>query len=125
MHFDAAEAINPPADTDLFAAKEDLTETLAQFKSINTCAEEEHFLIAGYEEPPPPFYFPRRHFIMAMLFLGLVVAYSLRVCMSIAAAPVSDPTAGPSTSIYNEFGWTDTQKGIVLSAFFYGSASTV
>ena len=103
------------------ADKADLNDILALFKETEPeCIEEEHFLIAGYEEPPPSFYIPRRYFVLVMLFLGVVVAYGLRVCISIAAAPVSVVGPGPPISIYNEFGWTDTVKGIVLSAFFYG-----
>ena len=101
--------------------KADLNDIQALFKATeDDFTEEEHFLIAGYEEPPPPFYTPRRYIILLMLFLGVVVAYGLRVCISIAAAPVSMVGLGPPISIYNEFGWTDTIKGIVLSAFFYG-----
>ncbi len=102
------------------AEKADLNDTLALFKATEDSIEEEHFLIAGYEEPPPSSYIPRRYFVLLMLFLGVVVAYGLRVCISIAAAPVSAVGPGPPISIYNEFGWTDTVKGIVLSAFFYG-----
>jgi hypothetical protein len=101
--------------------KADLNDTLALFKgSEEVSIEEEHFLIAGYEEPPPSYYVPRRYFVLLMLFLGVVVAYGLRVCISIAAAPVSAVGPGPPISIYNEYGWTDTVKGIVLSSFFYG-----
>ena len=111
----------------IYAAKQD--SEMSALKNIKPTAtttalshslEEQQFLIDDFPEQPPSCYIPRRHCIMLMLFLGLVMAYGLRVCISIAAAPVSNASSGPAVSIYNEFGWTDTEKGIVLSAFFYG-----
>lgn len=44
-----------------------------------------------------------------MSFLGIFVVYVLRVIISVAVVPMQ-----------KEFGWSDTEKGAVLSAFFIG-----
>jgi ACS family sodium-dependent inorganic phosphate cotransporter len=55
------------------------------------------------------FAWPRRHLIVALSFLGCVIAYTDRVNMSVAAVAMKE-----------HFGWTQTQKGMILSAFFVG-----
>jgi MFS transporter, ACS family, solute carrier family 17 (sodium-dependent inorganic phosphate cotransporter), other len=52
---------------------------------------------------------PRRHVVVGMAFLATVIGYSDRVNMSVAAVAMKD-----------ELGWSQTQKGMVLSAFFVG-----
>jgi hypothetical protein len=70
--------------------------------------------------------------VCVCLFWGIFVVYGLRVCMSIAAAPgggSNKPALNgtdvpipidPSSSMYDEFAWSDTEKGLVLSSFFWG-----
>lgn len=52
---------------------------------------------------------PRRHILVALTFLGCVIAYTDRVNISVAAVAMRE-----------QFGWTQTEKGFVLSAFFVG-----
>jgi MFS family permease len=52
---------------------------------------------------------PRRHVVVALTFLACVIAYTDRVNISVAAVAMKE-----------HFGWTQTQKGWVLSAFFAG-----
>jgi MFS transporter, ACS family, solute carrier family 17 (sodium-dependent inorganic phosphate cotransporter), other len=52
---------------------------------------------------------PRRHVLVALAFLGCVIAYTDRVNISVAAVAMKE-----------HFGWTQTEKGLVLSAFFVG-----
>ncbi|HEY1615502.1 MAG TPA: MFS transporter [Rhizomicrobium sp.] len=52
---------------------------------------------------------PRRQIIVALTFLGCVIAYTDRVNISVAAVAMKE-----------HFGWTQTEKGFVLSAFFVG-----
>lgn len=51
----------------------------------------------------------RRHTVLALCFLAMFVAYTDRVNISVAAVAMRD-----------QFGWTQTTKGWVLSAFFVG-----
>jgi ACS family sodium-dependent inorganic phosphate cotransporter len=52
---------------------------------------------------------PRRHILVALTFLACVIAYTDRVNISVAAVAMRE-----------QFGWSQTQKGLVLSAFFVG-----
>jgi len=52
---------------------------------------------------------PRRHVVVALTFLGCVIAYTDRVNISVAAVAMKE-----------HFGWSQTEKGFVLSAFFVG-----
>ncbi len=52
---------------------------------------------------------PRRYQMMAMLLLALLLCYIDRVIISIAAIEMQ-----------KELGWSDADKGLVLSAFFFG-----
>jgi MFS transporter, ACS family, solute carrier family 17 (sodium-dependent inorganic phosphate cotransporter), other len=52
---------------------------------------------------------PRRYVVVALTFLGCVIAYTDRVNISVAAVAMKE-----------RFGWSQTQKGFVLSAFFVG-----
>ena len=54
-------------------------------------------------------YWGRRHNVLAMCFLAMFIAYTDRVNISVAAVAMRE-----------EFGWTQTVKGWVLSAFFIG-----
>lgn len=51
----------------------------------------------------------KRWEVMFFLFTGATIAYVLRVNMSVCAPEMKD-----------ELGWTETQKGLTLSAFFWG-----
>ena len=51
----------------------------------------------------------RRHTVLAMCLLGLVLAYTDRVNMAVA-----------SVAMREQFGWSQTTKGLVLSSFFIG-----
>lgn len=81
--------------------------------------------VATAGDRPPPCYVPRRAITAVFLFLGVAVVYALRVCISIAAVPgtPANATAGSAAAIvtmYSEFGWSNTDQGIVLGAFFNG-----
>jgi len=52
---------------------------------------------------------PRRHILVALTFLACVIAYTDRVNISVAAVAMKE-----------QFGWSETQKGFVLAAFFVG-----
>ena len=51
----------------------------------------------------------RRHWLVAMAFLACVVAYTDRVNISVAAVTMKE-----------QLGWSQTEKGFVLSSFFIG-----
>jgi len=52
---------------------------------------------------------PRRHVVVGMTFLATVIGYTDRVNISVAAVAMKE-----------QLGWSQTQKGLVLSAFFVG-----
>src|SRR5215467_13797751 len=52
---------------------------------------------------------PRRHVLVALAFLACVLAYTDRVNISVAAVAMQE-----------HFGWSQTEKGLVLAAFFFG-----
>jgi ACS family sodium-dependent inorganic phosphate cotransporter len=52
---------------------------------------------------------PRRQVLVALAFLGCVIAYTDRVNISVAAVAMKE-----------QFGWTQSEKGLVLSSFFVG-----
>jgi ACS family sodium-dependent inorganic phosphate cotransporter len=52
---------------------------------------------------------PRRYTVVALGFLAAFVCYIDRVNISVAILAMQDA-----------FGWTETTKGLVLSAFFVG-----
>ena len=52
---------------------------------------------------------PRRYVVFVLTFLGCVIAYTDRVNISVAAVAMRE-----------QFGWSQTQKGVVLAAFFVG-----
>jgi ACS family sodium-dependent inorganic phosphate cotransporter len=55
---------------------------------------------------------PRRHVVVVLIFLGIVIAYTDRVNISVAAVAMRE-----------HFGWSQTEKGFVLAAFFVGYLS--
>jgi len=55
--------------------------------------------------------FSRRWEMAFMIFSGIVIVYTLRVNMSVAASDMKD-----------ELGWSDAEKGLVLSSFYWGYA---
>lgn len=52
---------------------------------------------------------PRRYVVVALTFLGVLIAYTDRVNISVAAVAMKE-----------HFGWSQTEKGFVLAAFFVG-----
>jgi len=52
---------------------------------------------------------PRRHVVVGLAFVACVVAYTDRVNISVAAVAMRE-----------QFGWSQTEKGFVLSSFFVG-----
>ena len=52
---------------------------------------------------------PRRRVVVALTFVGCIIAYTDRVNISVAAVAMKE-----------HFGWSQTQKGLVLSAFYVG-----
>jgi ACS family sodium-dependent inorganic phosphate cotransporter len=52
---------------------------------------------------------PRRYVLVAMCFLATFICYIDRVNISVAIIPMAE-----------EYGWSDTTKGFVLSSFFIG-----
>lgn len=52
---------------------------------------------------------PRRHVVVGLTFIGCVIAYTDRVNISVAAVAMKE-----------HFGWSQTEKGLVLSAFYVG-----
>lgn len=52
---------------------------------------------------------PRRHVIVALTFVGSIVAYTDRVNISVAAV-----------AMQQQLGWSQTEKGLVLSSFYIG-----
>ncbi len=54
-------------------------------------------------------YWPRRYTVVGMCFCAAFICYIDRVNISVAAIAMQD-----------EFGWSDTTKGLVLSSFFVG-----
>ncbi|XP_036331387.1 putative inorganic phosphate cotransporter isoform X2 [Rhagoletis pomonella] len=59
-----------------------------------------------------------RHFEAFLMFLGLSVAYSLRVNLSVAIVAMTDKeSANPD---FEEFSWNEKTKSVLLSSFFWG-----
>jgi MFS transporter, ACS family, solute carrier family 17 (sodium-dependent inorganic phosphate cotransporter), other len=56
-----------------------------------------------------PSRWPRRHLVVLLTFAACIVAYTDRVNISVAAVAMKE-----------ELGWSQTEKGFVLSAFFVG-----
>ena len=54
----------------------------------------------------------RRWELALMLCSGVIIVYTLRVNMSVAAPKMRD-----------DLGWSDSQKGLVLSSFYWGYAA--
>ena len=52
---------------------------------------------------------PRRYVVVALTFLGCIIAYTDRVNISVAAIAMKE-----------HLGWSQTQKGFILAAFFVG-----
>lgn len=55
---------------------------------------------------------PRRYVVVLLTFLGCIIAYTDRVNISVSAVAMRE-----------QFGWSQTQKGCVLAAFFVGYLS--
>ena len=57
------------------------------------------------------YFIPKRWEMAVMLFFGAIIAYTLRVNMSVAAQQMKI-----------DLGWSETQTGLILSAFYWGYA---
>lgn len=55
---------------------------------------------------------PRRHVVVVLIFLGIIIAYTDRVNISVAAVAMRE-----------RFGWSQTEKGFALAAFSVGYLS--
>ncbi|XP_071644120.1 putative inorganic phosphate cotransporter isoform X1 [Temnothorax longispinosus] len=59
-----------------------------------------------------------RHLQVLLLFLATSIGFSLRLAMSVAIVPMANAsTANPDIE---DYGWTKTQKDLVLSSFYWG-----
>ncbi|KAF6206472.1 hypothetical protein GE061_017705 [Apolygus lucorum] len=67
--------------------------------------------------PKPPGMIGTRHRQVFLMFIGLVLAYSMRVNLSVGVVAMTDPTVN---SAYPTVNWTTAEKGVVSSMFFYG-----
>eukprot|EP01038_Epipyxis_sp_PR26KG_P017930 gene17930-25087_t len=54
----------------------------------------------------------KRYEMVSLMFSGITIVYILRVNMSVAAQRMRD-----------DFDWSETQKGLVLSSFYWGYAA--
>ena len=63
-------------------------------------------------EPTSRFVWGQRHWLVLLMFLAIVIGYSDRVNISVAAVAMKE-----------QLGWTQTTKGFVLSSFFIGYMS--
>ncbi|KAM9985557.1 hypothetical protein ACTFIZ_009115 [Dictyostelium cf. discoideum] len=72
-----------------------------------------HAAVSLNRYPTPKFYFPRRYLLVMIGFLGLCMAYILRVLIS---TTVIDMQA--------EYNYSNSFKGLLLSSFFMGYLST-
>ena len=83
---------------------------------------------------PPRCRVPQRLVLAVLLHTGLAVTYAMRVGLSVVAAPPSvahsnathpnatlpNATARSNATMYSEFGWSNTDEGVVLGCFFQG-----
>ncbi|XP_046680576.1 putative inorganic phosphate cotransporter [Homalodisca vitripennis] len=58
-----------------------------------------------------------RHFQAFMAFTCLVLAYSMRVNLSVGIVAMTDNSSNPA---FTELPWDSSTKGIILSSFFWG-----
>ncbi|KAK3276718.1 hypothetical protein CYMTET_15234, partial [Cymbomonas tetramitiformis] len=64
--------------------------------------------------PKPASSIQKRRVMSLLVFCGLFVVYSQRVCISIAAAD------NCKHGMQEEYNWSNEQQSLVLSSFFYG-----
>ncbi|XP_003424100.3 putative inorganic phosphate cotransporter isoform X1 [Nasonia vitripennis] len=68
--------------------------------------------------PGSPGRFGTRHVQVFLMFLGMMIAYALRVILSVAVVAMTKPeTANPDFKAYN---WSSSEQSLVLSSFFWG-----
>lgn len=83
---------------------------------------------ASHAVDPTPFWKRRRYFVVMMAFCGLFNVYALRVNLSVAIVAMTDNRTvehDDGTVTYEQyFDWSSTQKGYILSSFFYGYLMT-
>ncbi|XP_058803314.1 putative inorganic phosphate cotransporter [Phymastichus coffea] len=73
------------------------------------------------EDHHPPNKFGSRHVQVFLLFLGMVIAYALRVCMSVGLEAMTDSKSKIDVPIYD---WNSYQKNMILSSFVWGYVLT-
>jgi len=56
--------------------------------------------------------------------LGLTVDYMLRVAMSTAAQKPPPDASSAAETMYTEFGWSDSEQGLILGSFYIGYTLT-
>ncbi|XP_032683850.1 LOW QUALITY PROTEIN: uncharacterized protein LOC116850093 [Odontomachus brunneus] len=61
-----------------------------------------------------------RHLQTLLMFLGVTLAYSQRVGMSVAIIPMIN--ASTANLNFEDYGWDNKEKSLVLSSFFWGYA---
>lgn len=61
------------------------------------------------EVQAPSCYIPRRFVLFFFLSIGLIIAYAIRVILSVAIIPIS-----------KEQDWDPDTQGVVLSSFYWG-----
>ncbi|XP_016838631.1 putative inorganic phosphate cotransporter [Nasonia vitripennis] len=70
----------------------------------------------------PPNKLGTRHVQSLLLFLGMAIAYALRVCMSVAIVAMRNKaSANPD---FPEYDWDSNQSSLILSSFFWGYVIT-
>eukprot|EP01125_Pyxidicula_operculata_P005144 TRINITY_DN1876_c0_g1_i1.p1 TRINITY_DN1876_c0_g1~~TRINITY_DN1876_c0_g1_i1.p1 ORF type:complete len:295 (+),score=46.11 TRINITY_DN1876_c0_g1_i1:2-886(+) len=57
--------------------------------------------------------FPVRYLVQLLIFFGVVISYLIRISLSIVIIPISE-----------EYHWSDTDKGLIMSSFYWGYIST-
>ncbi|XP_034255643.1 putative inorganic phosphate cotransporter isoform X2 [Thrips palmi] len=65
----------------------------------------------------------RRHLQVALLSLGLALAYSCRINLSVCIVAMTSRNTTAATG-FPVYGWDQTQRGLVLSSFFWGYVVT-
>ncbi|RVE41551.1 hypothetical protein evm_013799 [Chilo suppressalis] len=72
--------------------------------------------------------FGQRHVQVVLIFFGLVLAYAMRVNMSLAIVAMTDPHAGGNSCsaeyckayVNQTFNWSVGTRSVILSSFFWG-----
>ncbi|XP_023245213.1 putative inorganic phosphate cotransporter [Copidosoma floridanum] len=71
--------------------------------------------LLGQNFSPPTEKLGTRHVQILLMFLGIAIAYAIRICMSVTIIAMTDPKA-PIT----RFNWDSKTNSLILSSFFWG-----